>query len=82
MKLKLLTILIIGLSFPILAENGSKMIDLNVNSRYALITHITTEQGQTEPETEIRATTGGVLNLNLTETPIFAEISKAIKRRR
>jgi len=64
------------------SEKGDRTIELDVKSSYAIITHIITNEGSTEPEIEILPAPGDILNLTVTRTPIFIEIPKQIRRRR
>lgn len=64
------------------SERNDKTIKLNINSSYAIITHIITNEDSTEPEIEILPVSGKLLNLTATQTPVFIEIPKQIRRRR
>jgi hypothetical protein len=54
-------------------DGGSTEISVSLPWDQVLITHVITEPGVTDPETEIRPTENGVLQIMLDDSPIFLE---------
>ncbi len=61
------------LYFPDEAEPGPAPVSMPFDAPQARVTHVITEVGQTEPQTETIHAQGGVLTLTLGASPVFVE---------